>query len=86
MANSVYFSPRIIDTVSSLPAQDRMAVSNALSMEFILGIDPTDTLTPMQNIIYNMIKFYVRQDASRMADTFSSATAPSFSPGRCAFG
>ncbi len=86
MATPVYFSPRVIDTVSSLPAQDRIPVSNALSMEFILGIDPTDTLTPMQNIIYNMIKFYVRQDASRMEDRLSASTTSSFSPGRCAFG
>lgn len=86
MATPVYFSPRVIDTVSSLPAKDRVPVSNALSMEFILGIDPTATLTPMQNIIYNMIKFYVRQDAARMEEWLPTSTAASFSPGRCAFG
>lgn len=91
MASPVYFSPRVIDTVSSLPARDRIPVSNALSMEFILGIDPTETLTPMQNIIYNMIKFYVHQDASRMRDESVhesplSSASTSFRPGRRAFG
>lgn len=87
MANPVYFSRRVIDTVSSLPVEDRLAVSNALSLEYILGMDPTDTLTPMQNILYNMIRFYVRQDASRMqSEILTSAETASFSPGRCAFG
>lgn len=86
MATPVYFSPRVIDTVSSLPEQDRIPVSNALSMEFILGIDPTDTLTPIQNIIYNMIKSYVRHDAARMQSDISMSAPASLSPGRCAFG
>lgn len=52
MSTPVYISPRVIDTVTSLPIEDRIPISNALSMEFILGIDPTDTLTPMQGMLY----------------------------------
>lgn len=85
MATPVYFSPRVIDTVSSLPVADRLAIGNALSMEYILGMDPSDTLTPMQNILYSMIKFYIDQDASRM-ETEPVASSASFRPGRCAFG
>ena len=65
MSTPVYISPRVIDTVTSLPIEDRIPISNALSMEFILGIDPTDTLTPMQGMLYAMIKFYVTQDTER---------------------
>ncbi|MDE6204923.1 MAG: hypothetical protein K2F66_02255, partial [Duncaniella sp.] len=56
MSTPVYISQRVIDTVTSLPVEDRIPISNALSMEFILGIDPTDTLTPMQGMLYAMIK------------------------------
>ncbi len=34
-------------------------------MEFILGQNPEDTLTPNQSIIYAVIRFYVTQDTAR---------------------
>lgn len=87
MATSVYFSSRVIDTVNSLPAADRTPISNALSMEFILGIDPADTLTPMQNMLYAMIRFYVTQDTRRNSSSEQASTgAASFEPCRCALG
>ena len=85
MATPVYISPRVIDTVTSLPVDDRIPISNALSMEFILGIDPTDTLTPMQAMLYAMIKFYVTQDTERNRKA-TSPDSTSFEPCRCAFG
>ncbi|MDE6370857.1 MAG: hypothetical protein K2K92_05145 [Duncaniella sp.] len=66
MATPVYFSSRVIDTINSLPAADRLPVSNALTMEFVLGQDPADTLTPVQTMVYAMIRYYVKHDASKM--------------------
>lgn len=86
MSTPVYISPRVIDTVTSLPVEDRIPISNALSMEFILGIDPSDTLTPMQGMLYAMIKFYVTQDTERNRAATSSADPSSFEPYRCALG
>ena len=86
MATHVYFSRRVIDTVTSLPQEDRIAISNALGIEYILGMDPTETLTPLQNILYAMIKFYVRQDASRMENDIIASASESLGPGRFAFG
>jgi hypothetical protein len=86
MSTPVYISPRVIDTVTSLPVEDRIPISNALSMEFILGIDPADTLTPMQGMLYAMIKFYVTQDTERNRAATSSADPSSFEPYRCALG
>lgn len=86
MATHVYFSRRVIDTVTSLPQEDRIAISNALGMEYILGMDPAETLTPLQNILYAMIKFYVRQDASRMENDIIASASESLGPGRFAFG
>ena len=85
MATPVYISPRVIDTITSLPQKDRQPISNALSMEFILGIDPTDTLTPMQAMLYTMIKFYVRQDTERHNKSMIPPSS-SFEPYRCALG
>ena len=43
-----FISPRVIDTINSLPLVDRLPITNALSAELILGQDPTESLTPMQ--------------------------------------
>lgn len=78
----------MIDTVNSLPPADRIPISNALSAEFILGNDPSESLTPMQNMLYAMIRFYVVQDTERNVDSLASVGPPgvSIEPGRCALG
>ncbi len=65
MESSVIISKRVINTINSLQSADRQPISNALSMEFILGLNPESTLTPMQNVIYSIIRFYVNQDTQR---------------------
>lgn len=65
METSVIISPRVIDTINSLAAEHRAPISNALSMEFILGKNPEEILTPAQKIIYAVIRFYVTQDSER---------------------
>lgn len=58
-------SPRVVNTINSLPVADREPISRALSREFILGEDPEQTLTPVQCMVYAMIRFYVNQDTER---------------------
>lgn len=65
MTGSFIITPRVINTINALPAEDRHHISNALSMEFILGQNPQDTLTPMQYLVYAMIRSYVNQDTAR---------------------
>lgn len=65
MKTPLIISPRVIDTINSLQPTDRTPITNALSMEFILGQNPAGTLTPMQNIIYSVIRFYITQDSNR---------------------
>ncbi len=67
MESSVIISKRVINTINSLSPADRAPISNALSMEFILGQNPEPTLTPMQNVLYSVIRFYVTQDTRRNA-------------------
>lgn len=63
MNQSVYLSPRVINTIKSLPDVEREAITSALASEFILGIEPSDdSLTPFQNILYMMIRSYVQRD------------------------
>ena len=66
---------RVINTIKSLRPADREPITKALSMEFILGENPESTLTPIQNVIYAMIRFYVQQDAER-SEAIQSASKP----------
>ena len=68
METTFVISPRVINTINSLPVEERLAVTSALAAEFILGVKSTgDTsLTPIQEVIYSMIKMYVRHDTERV--------------------
>ncbi|MDE6378109.1 MAG: hypothetical protein K2K72_05130 [Duncaniella sp.] len=82
MAHSFYISPRVIDTVSSLPEADRLAISAALSCEFLLGGDPYELLTPVQGMLYAMIHHYGEQDTERQLRLVENATGAERSPFR----
>ncbi len=60
-------TPRVVNTINSLPVAERGAISSALAQEFILGRDPAETLTPVQAMIYAMIRSYVTRDTRRLA-------------------
>ncbi|MCI9284278.1 MAG: hypothetical protein HFJ91_00360 [Muribaculaceae bacterium] len=84
MRYPVIITARVIDTINSLSANDRGPISNALTMEFILGQNPESTLTPMQNVVYAILRFYVKQDMERSREKASGDG--SFTPCRCALG
>ena len=65
MKTPLIISPRVIHTINSLQPSDRASITNALGMEFILGQNPDKMLTPMQSIIYAVVRFYVTQDSQR---------------------
>lgn len=63
----VFLSPRVINTINSLPDADRIAVANAVTDEFILGIGAPAHLTPLQTLAMAVIRQYVRRDSARVA-------------------
>lgn len=76
-------SNRVVDTINRLPDKDRLPISRALSANLLHGIPPESTLTPLQCIVYTMIRHYVKQDTERGA---TPAISCSFMPRGCAFG
>lgn len=60
--NSILITPHVINTINSLPDEERTAIANTLAAELILGEKPEDLLSPMQEMIYSIIRFYVKQD------------------------
>ena len=68
MNQSVYFSTRVLDTINSLPMDDRSTMAAALTSEFILGVDVADSLNGIQKMVYSILRHYVQQDMRRIAD------------------
>lgn len=66
METTYIITPRVLKAINALPAQLRGPVSNALSRDLFLGEAPETTLTPVQCMVYSMIRFYVRQDSRRV--------------------
>ena len=67
MNRSVYFSTRVLDTINSLPSDERSTMAAALTSEFILGEDVAGSLTGVQKMVYCILRHYVRQDMRRMS-------------------
>lgn len=62
MNEAIIITPHVINTIKSLPTEERIAIASALTGELILGGDPSKELSPLQEMIYSIIRFYVRQD------------------------
>lgn len=58
-------SQHVINTINALPVAERTAVASALTCEFMLGEDPTRSLSPLQNMLYTIIRYYVVRDRER---------------------
>lgn len=66
MNQSIILSPRVINTIKSLPADDSVVLARALVDEMLFGA-PTFELTPVQQIAFAMIRDYVIRDSRRHA-------------------
>lgn len=65
MANSVLFSNKVIETLMSLPEDERLSVTHALVGRMLLGNENVDALSPMEKIIYSMLSINIRRDSAR---------------------
>lgn len=76
---TIVITPHVINTINSLPEEERLAIAVAMTGEMILGADASKSLTPTQEIIYAMIKQYVRRDTERCLGSAAhiSGAAPS---------
>lgn len=64
MDNSIVISSHVINTINALPIEERNAIAQALASEMILGAD-SNSLSPMQEMLYSVIRFYVKRDSIR---------------------
>lgn len=71
MNRAIVITPHVLNTLRSLPLEERLSVASALAGEMILGTDTPSDLEPMESMIYSIIKFYVNQASDRYNNSLS---------------
>lgn len=84
MKPAAVITSHVINTLNALPAEERAAITSALASELLLGETIlNESLTPMQHMIYSMIRSYVTRDTARFTAE-SSGEAPNANDPFCA--
>lgn len=65
--NTIVITPNVINTLRSLPVEERLNVASALAGEILLGAGQSTDLPPMESMIYDILRNYVFE-ASRKYD------------------
>lgn len=67
MNTPVFFSQRVLNTINALPDSDRQAIAHAITGEFILGAESAISLTPLQSLVFAIVRQYVEHDTHHIA-------------------
>lgn len=62
---SILITPQVINTINSLPDEQREAIAIALAGELFLGDNYQRNLTPFQEMLFAIINFQVKQDTRK---------------------
>lgn len=65
MNNSIVISSHVINTINSLPKEERIAVISAFVSDMIIGENPESDLSSVETMLYSVIKFYIQQDSAK---------------------
>ncbi len=71
MGKTIVITPNVINTINALPTEERLAITAALASELILGKESASSLTPVQAMVFSMIKDYVDRDTERCMNGLS---------------
>ena len=65
MNQTIVITPNVINTLRALPVEARMSVASALAGEMLLGAGVCNDLSPEEDMIYQILRFYVNQASAR---------------------
>lgn len=69
MNKTIVITSHVLNTLRSLPYEERMNVASALAGEMLLGTGPCDDLEPQENIIYQILRSQVNRASARYSQT-----------------
>lgn len=63
MNSNIVLSRYVINTINSLPEEERLSIASALAGEMILGAKLTNELNPQEEMIYTVIRNFIMRDS-----------------------
>ncbi len=63
MNSNIVLSRYVINTINSLPEEERLSIASALAGEMILGAKLTNELNPQEEMIYTIIRNFIMRDS-----------------------
>ena len=58
---TIVFTPNVINTLRSLPVEERLSVTSALAGELLLGAGESTDLSPDENLVYQILRGFVER-------------------------
>ncbi len=65
MNRTLVFTPQVLNTLRSLPYEERLSLASAMATEMLLGAGTCNDLQPEEDMIYSVIRYYVKQASDR---------------------
>lgn len=69
MNRAIVITSNVINTLRSLPYEERLNVASALAGEMLLGTGPCNDLAPDEDLIYQILRCYVNRASERFASS-----------------
>ncbi|MGN0219268.1 MAG: hypothetical protein ACI4AX_03175 [Muribaculaceae bacterium] len=63
MKSNIVLSRYVINTINSLPENERLSIASALAGEMILGAKLTNELNPQEEMLYSVIRNFIMRDS-----------------------
>ena len=63
MKSNIVLSRYVINTINSLPENERLSIASALAGEMILGAKLTNELNPREEMLYSVIRNFIMRDS-----------------------
>lgn len=71
MNSNIVLSRYVINTINSLPEEERVSIASALAGEMILGARLTNELNPQEEMIYYVIRNFIMRDSHEYNQTMA---------------
>lgn len=65
MNKTVVISTKVINTLQSLPLDQRLNIASALAGEMLLGAGQCTDLCPDEDVVYRLLRYRVNRDSER---------------------
>ena len=66
MSTGFVISPNVLNTIHSLPEQERLSIVCTLAGEMLLGVKREEGLSPIEKVIYAIIRQHIERDTERV--------------------